>query len=381
VVDKYTVKIHLKDPDAGFLHVLGYISPVMGILSKKDVESQGGTITKHLIGTGPFKFVEWKPDRHVKLEKFNEYKGPSGPRDGMGGDRTPYLDKITFVPIREESVAVMSLLNREVDLLVDFPIKYMDKYESEYSKKGIVAEEVPGTVWVGVNFIVTNPVVNNETFRKACAYALDIEALAKAGFMGHAEINPTVIPKSSQYWTPYHQTHYKHDLTKAKQLLKESGYNGEEVLLDTTKQFNYFYTVGVAAQAQLRAAGINVKLNVVDWPVLLDRILSGPGKSQMFIVSSTPSPDPALAYGSVQRNNKLVAIAPDSEELRERARKTDDIATRRKIFEQIHKICYEKVPWVLIGYYNYIHAKWGYVKGYEIQATGIPRLWGVWLDR
>jgi len=378
VVDKYTAKIHMKTSNAGFPHALAYISPLMGILSKKDVEKQGGEF-KYLIGTGPYKFVEWKPDQHVILEKFAGYKGQTGPRDGMGGERKAYLDKITFVPIPEESVSVMALLNKEVDLMTGFPPKYMEKYESEYSKKGVVADEIAGLVWVGVHFIVTNPVVDNVKFRQACAYAMDIKSLAKAGFMGHAEVNPSAVAKSNQFWTPYHETHYKQDLAKAKKLLKESGYNGEEVLLDTTKKYNYFYKIAVAAHAQLQAAGVNVKLNVLDWPALIKKIVGG--TSQMYILGSSPMPDPALAYAYLERNNRFMDINPEAAEIRQNAMKTADFKIRKKQFEQLHKICYEEVPWVLCCNYNRINAHRDYVKGHEVLPTGIPRLWGVWMDK
>ena len=69
VVDKYTVIIHLKEPNAGFTHALAYIAPVMAIMPKEEIEKQGREII-HPVGTGPYKFVEWKPDRHVILEKF-----------------------------------------------------------------------------------------------------------------------------------------------------------------------------------------------------------------------------------------------------------------------------------------------------------------------
>jgi len=377
VVDKYTIKIHLQKSAAGFPHALAVISPLMAILPKGEAERQGGEI-KHPVGTGPFKFVEWKPDRHVILEKFENYKGQAGPRDGMGGERIAYLDKVTFVPVPEESVSIMSLLNKEVDLMTGFPPKYMDKYRDEYSKKGVKVQEIPGLVWVGVHFGVTQPVVDNVQFRQACAYALDIEQLAKAAFMGYAEVNPSAVAKSNQYWTSAHELFYKQDTSKSKELLKKSGYNGEEILLTTTKKYNYFYKMAVAAHAQLQAVGINVKLNVVDWPVLAKG--QAKGELQMYILGASPMPDPALAYAYLFRN-KFLDVYPDVEELRQQALNTADVKARTELFEQIHKLCYERVPWVLSCNYNRLQAHWDYVKGYQVLSTSVPRLWGVWLEK
>lgn len=172
--------------------------------------------------------------------------------------------------------------------------------------------------------------------------------------------------------------HYKQDVAQAKKLLKESGYNGEEIVFTTTKKYNYFYKMAVAAHAQLQAAGINAKLNVVDWPVLLKG--QAKGKLQIYILGASPMPDPALAYAYLSRN-KFLDVNPDVEALRQQALQTADIKTRTKLFEQIHKICYERVPWVLSCNYNRLHAHRDYVKGYQIQATSVPRLWGVWIDK
>ncbi|MCF8035038.1 MAG: hypothetical protein K9K66_18220 [Desulfarculaceae bacterium] len=376
-VDKYTVRILMKKSSPGFPNSLAYVAPVMAIMCKAEVEKQGGQIT-HPVGTGPFKFMEWKPDRHVILEKFAGYKGQSGARDGMGGERVAYLDKVTFLPISEESVAVMALVNKEVDLVHSFPQKYMKKYKSDYSKQGMVVQEVAGLVWVGAHFGVTRPVVDNLKFRQACAYALSIKSMAKAAFMGYATINPSAIATANQYYTPYFKEWYAPDMAKAKQLLKESGYKGQEVVVDTTKKYSYMYRMAVAVHAQLKALGVNAKLNVIDWPVLLKKHLKG--QSQIHTFGAAPMPDPALAYAYLKRN-KFMEVYPEAEKLRQEAMATADFKVRQKIFEKIHKICIEQVPWVISCNYNYLNAFRDYVHGYQVLSTGMPRLWGVWLSK
>ncbi len=377
VVDKYTVRINMKKPVPGFPDALAYVAPLMAILPKAELLKNNGQI-KHPIGTGPYKFVEWKPDRHVILTKYADYKGQSGPINGMGGERIAYVDKIIFMPIPEESVAVMALVNKEVDLMRSYPPKYMKKFKSDYSKQGIVMHEVPGLVWVGVHFGVTLPVMDNLKFRQACAYALDIRTMAKAAFMDYATINPSAVATTNQYWSPYFKRWYTPDLAKAKQLLKESGYKGEEVVLDTTKKYSYMYRMGVATHAQLKAIGVNVRLNVIEWPILVKKHLTG--QSQMHTLGGAPMPDPALAYAYLKRN-KFMTIYPEAEKVREEALSTTDFKVRQKVFEKLHKICIEKVPWVISCNYNYLNATRDYVHGYEPLGTGISRLWGVWLDK
>src|SRR4029450_4191127 len=60
---------------------------------------------KEFIGTGPYRFVEHKPDRHIKLARFNEYSARSdAPDGGYGGKRVAYFDEILFIPVPDEAV-------------------------------------------------------------------------------------------------------------------------------------------------------------------------------------------------------------------------------------------------------------------------------------
>lgn len=377
VIDPYTVKAHLKKSFAGFLHVLAFPAPISGIVPREEVEKQGGSIT-HPVGTGPFKFVEWKPDRYVLLDRFDQYKPQTGSRNGLGGGRIAYVDQVKFVPIGEESARIMALLNKEIDLDRYYPVKLVEKYYSDYKKKGIVLDEVTGLSWYCMHFGLDKPIVDNLKFRMACAYAIDIELVTQAAYFGHAKANPSAVSPQNQYWTPYHKTWYSKDVEKAKQLLKECGYQGEELVLDTTKKYIAMYRQAVAAQSELKAAGINVKLNVLEWPVMLKKYLNKDFQLMSFGYGAMP--DPAQAYPYL-KNNHFFEKYPDMLQVLERANATTDVKVRRELFEECHRITYETIPWIMFYNYNYLQAYQDYVKNYEVLPTGVPRAWGVWLDK
>ena len=376
--DPYTVVIKLKKGFAGFPHLLAYLNPIIAMVPKEELAKQGGTFKEKPVGTGPYMFAEWKPDRHIILKKFAKYKGQTTPQNGLGGARIAYLDEIKLVPVPEESVSIMALLNKEIDLLQYFPPKYVEKYQKDYHKKGLELQEVSGLSWYQVYFGVTKPVTNNVKFRQACAYAIDLDKVTQAAYLGHAKTNPSVIARGNQYRTAYHDTWYKNDPAKAKALLKEAGYKGEPVVLDTTKKYIAMYRQAVAIQAELKAVGINAKLNVVEWPVLLKKCVSG--DFQMLSYGAGAMPNPALAYVYLKRN-KFLDQSPRLKEIREAALKTADLKQLQKLFEEAHKITYEQVPWIQLYNYNYLQAHWKYVKGYQTLNHGFPVLWGVWLDK
>ncbi|MBW2148555.1 MAG: hypothetical protein JRI22_16185 [Deltaproteobacteria bacterium] len=377
VVDKYTVRIHMKKRDATILYALAYISPIMAVVPREEVEKQGG-VMKHPVGTGPFKFVEWKPDRYVLLERFDQYKPQPGPINGFAGERIAYLDKIKFVPVVEESVATMALLNKEVDLLQYLPFKNVEKFRKDYVKRGIVVDEKPGQSWYEIYFGCKNPITSNVKFRQACAYAIDREVVSQAATRGYAAVNSSFVAVQNQYYTPLHKKWYKKDLAKAKKLLRESGYKGEEIEILTTKKYAMMYSIAVAVQSELAAAGIKAKLNVLEWANLIKTLYDG--NYQIISFGHSARPDPVLAYIYLKYNG-FDDNYPRMKEIRAEASKTLDFETRKKLFEEAHNLVYEGVPAIVFFNYNYFHAYWNYIKGYKMWGTNFIRLWGVWLEK
>ena len=377
VLDDYTVRFHMKEADASLLDVLAYTSPVMAIIPEGDVERQGGSIT-HPVGTGPFKFVEWKPDRYVLMERFDQYRPIPGPMSGMGGAKIVYVDKLKFIPIPEESVATMALLNKEIDLLQYVPFKNVKRFREDYTKRGIVLQEIPGLSWYQIFLSCTNPVTKNRKFRKAVAYAVDLDTIGQAATRGYCVVNPSPVAVKNLYYTPRHRQWYTQDVAKAKQLLKEAGYKGGEVVLQTTKKYAMMFDQAVAVHAQLQEAGINARLVVLEWPILLSRMYSGDFQMQSFGIGARPDPTGAYVFlkptGFLDQYPRMKGIIAE-------ASKTMDFEKRKILFEEAQDLVREAVP--MINLFNYINfnAHWKYVKGFKIFATNYPRLWGVWLDK
>jgi len=227
VVDEYTIEVTLDSPYAPFLDVLsgGY----MGIPSPTAVEKWGDEFEDHLVGSGPFKFVEWKRQSHVILEKNPDYAWGPPCADNQG---PPYLDKIVFKSI-PESETREALFDRgeEVNALV-FPtpagLARWQAAPDDFNIEGIVG---PGTPWM--NTINTSLFPTDElAVRQAINYAMDRETIVNTVFAGITVPAYGVLASSTLGASPDAGSQYAYDPEKAKQVLEEGGWvdsNGDGV--------------------------------------------------------------------------------------------------------------------------------------------------------
>src|SRR5262249_32473522 len=74
------------------------------IYPKEVIDATGEGTLKQFVGTGPFRFVEHKSDRHIRLARFKEYAARSEPPNGAGGKRIAYVDEVFFIPVPDIAV-------------------------------------------------------------------------------------------------------------------------------------------------------------------------------------------------------------------------------------------------------------------------------------
>src|SRR5438034_6474229 len=109
--DAQTLVIHLKEPSGSLIYALA--SSYLAIHPKSVVDAAGDQQIKEYIGTGPFRFVEHKPDRHIRLARFKEYSARTEPPDGLGGKRTAWVAEIRFLPVPDVAVRIAGVESGE----------------------------------------------------------------------------------------------------------------------------------------------------------------------------------------------------------------------------------------------------------------------------
>src|SRR5699024_8154916 len=113
---------------------------------------------------------------------------------------------------------------------------------------------------------------SDKDFRKIINTALDYDEIMLAAFPNpdFYWLDSSYMHKDIKEWASQagNEDFNINDPEKAKQMLEDYGYNGEEVIIMATRDYEYMYHVGVVVNEQLKRVGINSKLDIYDWPTL-----------------------------------------------------------------------------------------------------------------
>ena len=292
--DKSTVVMKLKEPFAPLLAFLTLPNGAAAIMPKEILDATGTGPLKQYIGTGPYKFGEWIPDRYVKLVRFDNYAARSEAPSGFAGKREALADEIYFYPVSQVATRIAGVQSGDYDVADATPNQ--DAYSQLKKDARVVVDPIKPGDFLTFFFNKKQGIMANEKLRQAVEVALDMQPIMKATF-GDPELfslGPSIYPKGTPWYTTAGQEMYNiHDPAKAKQLMKEAGYNGEPVRWLVTQQYDYMFKSTVVAAAQLQHVGFKVDMQVLEWAGVLDH-RGKPADYDLFTTSHGFVPDPAL---------------------------------------------------------------------------------------
>lgn len=250
--DDYTFVVHLVAPWDDFLTAVQR-AWVFKILSQKAVEAAGadyGVTT--MMGTGPYRFVEWVRGDHLLLERNPDYWDAP----------LPYIDAIEYRYIADDSVRMVNLLAGEVDVVFDPPA---DQIKGNTEARGFRVIAASGEGMFSVQFNTRVAPFNDQRLRQALFKAIDREAIVQALFGGRADVPYDWLPA----WWKYHDPSnpgMTYDPDGAKELLAEAGYgpsnplNFELLITPST----IYQEVATVLQGMWAEVGINAVIRTLE---------------------------------------------------------------------------------------------------------------------
>jgi len=375
---KYRLKMHLKQANPAFLSFVTSIKAFSAI-PRESVPEGGKKVDTFPPGTGPFKFVEWKPKQRIVMERFDGYWG-----------HKPYIDKLVLRPIKHATVRFTALRAGDVDLVERTAYEWV-KQVQKGNIKGIGIAKSAGGKARGLTFNVADPPFNNKMLRRAVGHAMNKEELLSAAFFGFGVVDNQKYPKG-HYWHFEGLPWPEYNPGKAKALLKEANYKGEAIELITAPG-EIQETMAAVLQAQLKRVGMNVRLELMDIGAYNQR--ERKGQFAFRFRGGDPDADPWMTYArhlicEPDLRKRIANIAgycnKQVVKLLKKAETELDGNVRRELFRQIMTQMAEDLPQINLGFVPRFYTFRDYVKGFTTGADARFRWFGggvthTWLDK
>ncbi|GAB4382349.1 MAG: ABC transporter substrate-binding protein [Elainellaceae cyanobacterium] len=267
--DANTVEFVLKQPFAAFPAAVA--SGYFGIASPTAIEEAGadyGIAGSTAVGTGPFKFVEWRTGDRVVLEKNADY---------WNGE--PAADQLVFRIIKEPAARLAELRAGSIDFTVDLAPDQLAELQGDSN----LAEVRRPSFNVG--YLALNPSYEplaSKEVRQAIAMAINRKAIVDSFWSGLGVTDSHFTPPSMQEYQDANLGEYEYNPEKARELLTQAGYpDGFDLELWYMPVSRPYYPtpkpIAEAFAADLGEIGINVTLNTKDWAAYLEDRQKAPG--------------------------------------------------------------------------------------------------------
>ena len=328
------------------------------------------------IGTGPYKFSKWEPNRYVELVRNDSYSSPEGEADGYGGKRVAEFDTLHFIPVSDVGTRVAGVRAGDYDYAESIPGDLFADLDADSSVKTIVN----GSPLFGLVFMNSKdgPLKENFALRRAIQTAIDkVPALQVS--IGPDKLwraNGSFMPKGNVWYTEAGTDNFsKGDAEAAKAMAKEAGYTGEPIKFMVSTNYPFHYDSAIVYTKQLAQAGFNIDLQVYDWATLIDK-RAKPDQWDMFFTHHGFVPDPILI--SVMNDSYPGWWAtPEKAALKAKFTASSDPAERQAIWAEIQALIYEQVPTMKTGdVYTYNIASPA-LKGLADATLIWPSFWNV----
>jgi peptide/nickel transport system substrate-binding protein len=386
-VDARSFTLTLKEPFGMVLDGLAKPSGFPAVIMPERLAKMPATSPlTEAVGSGPFTFKrdEWVPGNKAVFVKNPHYVARSEPPNGLSGSKKPNFDRVEWLYLPDANSATAALKKGEVDLIEQVPPDYITPLRADKNVKVGAAGS-----WQG--FLVMNqlhPPFNNPKARQAVLQAVSQDRFTAA--MGYPlDMRVTYcatyfICGSPNETSAGAEPFRKPDLAKAKQLLAESGYKGEKIVVLVPSDVTYLNAAALMAVQTLRSIGMNVDAQSMDWASIgarrakRDAPEAGGWNVYVTVAGEFDVNSPITnAYLSPSCGNSLPGWPCDKklDELRNAWIRETVPAKRKELLDAFQARAYEAVPYVNLGQYSPAFAARSSLKGVDKMWAGMPTVW------
>jgi peptide/nickel transport system substrate-binding protein len=357
--DRSTVVFHLKQPFALLWNVS---DGAMGIVP----DGSGDEISRHPIGSGPFRFVSAEPDKEVIIERNDAYWGAKA-----------YLMRVRFAVIPDATTRALELRKGSADIAVTSLTG--DMVLALEGESNLEVLHAPGTVVGYLAFNTREPILKDARVRQAVAYAIDRATIIHYLFRDFARPAYSLLPPESWAYNA-DVPHYDHNPDRARQLLEQAGYpavNGVRFHLTMkTSTDESPRLVAAVLQQQLREVGIALDIRTFEFATFLSDVIRGAYQLHTLRwVGGNEDPD---IFGYVFHSakfspngaNRTYYANPRVDALIDQARGEPDQNARKQIYAEIQRILSEDLPYINLWYFENVMVHTRRVRNLTLNPPG-----------
>jgi peptide/nickel transport system substrate-binding protein len=375
--------LHLERPQPSMLALL---ASGFGVIYPCHIEAKDQRLKP--IGTGPFKFVEFRSNELVRL-----VKNPNYWKKGL-----PYLDGVDYTIVGNRSTRVLGLIAGKFDLTTtgDITVPIMKDIASQAPQ--IVCTLGPTNVSVNVLINDKRAPLDNVKLRKAISLAVDREGMMSITSHGAASVSGVMMPPPEGIWgmppevlsklSGYGGT-MEERKAEARKLMEEAGYSATNKLAIkiSTRDLASYKDPAVIMVDQLNKVHFNAELEIIESSVWFGRAARQDYAVALNLTgSSVDDPDATLveSYACGSEYNYSKYCNPKIDEMLRAQSAERDVEKRKKMVWEIERILAEENVRPMLYHGRTAQCRQPYVKGHVRSDNSIYSHWRheqVWLDK
>jgi peptide/nickel transport system substrate-binding protein len=376
------VTFHLKRPQPAFPMLLA-----AGFSAIYPCHVPAAEMRRHPIGTGPFKFVEFKPNEHITVTRNPDYWKPG----------LPYLDGIEYTIIPNPATAVLAFVSGQFDMTFPYSLSVPLVKDVQSQVPQAICELTPGGVNRHLLINRTTPPFDNPDVRRAMTLSLDRKAFIDILSEGQGDIGGVLQPPPGGSWgmppdllrqLPGYDADVEKNRAQAREIMNKLGYgpNNRLKIKVSTRDVSIYRDPAVILTDQLKEVYFDGELEMIDTTRYFPKIMRKEFTVGLNLQTSGPDPDPILDlfYGCGSSLNWDGYCNPEVDRLIEQQSIESDETRRKQLLWMIERKLAEDSARPIIFYTRGGTCWEPYVKGLTIMVNSVfsgNRREDLWLDK
>ncbi|MBI4608232.1 MAG: peptide-binding protein [Candidatus Rokubacteria bacterium] len=375
VLDPHTFRVRYRQPYAKAL-----ISWAVSILPRHRLEGQDLTKTplaRRPVGTGPYRFVEWKTGEKIVLEANPDYF-----------EGRPFLDRYVYRIIPDQATMFLELKARSLDMMGLTPLQYARQTTRPELQARFRRYRYAAFAYTYLGYNLRHPLFRDRRVRQAISYAIDQQELIQGVLLGLGQSATGPYRPGTWAYNP-HVQRYPHDPERARALLREAGWrdtDGDGILDWDGRPFAFTILTNQGNESRaktaeliqwrLRKVGIAVKIRTVEWAAFVNEFLDK-RRFEAVVLGWRTGQDPDLYnvwHSSKTGPKQLNFIGfrhPEVDRLLEQGRRTLDRTERKRSYDAFQAILAEEQPYTFLYVPDALTIVHSRVRGIEPAPAGL----------